>query len=156
MIQARELRIGNYLFDSLEDSGVIQITEIKQMTPNKIGNMSISYYGVNGGYCTTSLEENITDNEIEDYVIQPIPLTEEWLLKFGFIKNTYPNLHWFKCLDNGDKLSITEHKQYGSNKHLSFYFNCGGYSSIDLQLINVHQLQNLYFALTNEELTFKP
>jgi hypothetical protein len=95
----------------------------------------------------------IEDFNFREDFFTPIPLTEEWLLKFGFIKNTYPNLHWFKCLDNGDKLSITEHKQYGSNKHLSFYFNCGGYSSIDLQLINVHQLQNLYFALTGEELT---
>lgn len=89
---------------------------------------------------------------------KPIPITEEWLLKFGFIKNTYPNLHWFKYVDNGDKIAFTQHKEYGSNKHLSFYFNCGGlnnYSSVDLQLIYVHQLQNLYFALTNEELTLK-
>lgn len=86
---------------------------------------------------------------------KPVPLTEEWLLKFGFVKNTYPNLHWFKCIDNGDKFSIVEHRQYYSNKHLSFYFNCGGlnnYSSIDLQLINLHHLQTLYFALTGEEL----
>ena len=105
--------------------------------------------------CIHSIELQmcIEDFNFREDFFTPIPLTEEWLLKFGFIKNTYPNLHWFKCLDNGDKLSITEHKQYGSNKHLSFYFNCGGYSSIDLQLINVHQLQNLYFALTGEELT---
>ena len=145
MIQARELRIGNYLFDSLEDSGVIQITEIKQMTPNKIGNMSISYYGVNGGYCTTSLEENITDNEIEDYFIQPIPLTEEWLLKFGFKKDGiyYENAH----LQLSKMTSKNGYDCYCTDLDFSIFMT---------ELEHVHSLQNLYFALTNEELTFNP
>jgi hypothetical protein len=151
MIQANELRIGNYLFDSLEDSGVIQITEIKQMTPNKIGNMSISYYGVNGGYCTTSLEENITDNEIEDYFIQPIPLTEEWLIKLGFVDGSYLYKNYkIKAGDYWNSIKFYEGEWCYNNDDS----DAGCYFLTTIKY--VHQLQNLYFALTNEELTFKP
>ncbi len=89
--------------------------------------------------------------------LYPILLTEDILLNFGFLRNTYPNLHFAKYLDNGDKVLISENKSYGSEKHLSFFFGCGGmnYSSIDLQIEYVHQLQNLYFALTGEELELK-
>ena len=68
---------------------------------------------------------------------KPIPLTEEWLLKFGFSKygrlNTNDN---FKLIYDYD-LS-------------TFYLD-----DIGLELKHVHQLQNLYFALTGKELTIK-
>lgn len=150
-MKASELRVGNFLFDSVEDIGVIQVTEIKNMVDNRIGNMSICYYGVNGGYSTTSLEENSNNNEIDDYMIQPIPLTEEWLLKFGF----------------------KEYKDFGHKTGCFDYINFGFSYLIDTKKIRimhkgnnmshilqnevhyVHQLQNLYFALTGEELKIK-
>ena len=72
--------------------------------------------------------------------LTPIPLTEEWLVRFGFEKsafneNVYSNksiildkrkLGWLLCDNSIDNLKHIEH---------------------------VHQLQNLYFALTGEELT---
>ena len=79
---------------------------------------------------------------------EPIPLTEEWLLKFGF-----------EMIE--DK---TEEVWYWAYKDfvLEPTFFCFGYASpivFDLirvneenPLIHVHQLQNLYFALTGEEL----
>jgi len=74
--------------------------------------------------------------QIED--IPGIELTEEWLVKFGFRKrdNNYRVL-WFI---NSFTLSENEFKR--------FYF---GISEIKY----VHQLQNLYFALTGEELKLK-
>lgn len=72
--------------------------------------------------------------------IKLIPLTEEWLLKLGF----YPckNQEWMLCkgalcLNTGNN-NIWEYggKVLTSPKH-------------------VHQLQNLYFALTGEELIIK-
>ena len=81
-----------------------------------------------------------------DY-INPIPLTEEWLLKFGFNRHhdDYSN----------DVIFI-------KNVHNNTEFEWGVYpnelgSGIQIQnrklLKYVHQLQNLYFALTGEELT---
>ena len=61
---------------------------------------------------------------------------EEWLLKFGFVEcYNYWTLGNFQL----DKIDEDVVFNYGNE-------NCG-------TLINsVHQLQNLYFALTNEEL----
>lgn len=57
-----------------------------------------------------------------------IPITEEWLLNFGFKKGVRG---WFKT--------------YGRNQKFNLYM----YRS----LFNyVHHLQNIYFALTGEEL----
>ena len=67
--------------------------------------------------------------------VKPIPLTEEWLLKFGFVIHedgyiTCPNgRQWILHLDN------------------EFEFE-----ALNIIVIYVHQLQNLYFALTGEEL----
>jgi hypothetical protein len=55
---------------------------------------------------------------------KPILLTEEWLLKFGFVKDKLTNYDWYK----GD-FEICIH-----------------------DIKHVHQLQNLYHALTGEEL----
>jgi hypothetical protein len=75
--------------------------------------------------------------------IEPIPLTEEWLLKFGFIqKNNQFFLENFRF-------------------HIEKPCNYDGYIFCDNHIVltetkHIHQLQNLYFALTNEELIYKP
>lgn len=89
----------------------------------------------------------INDNLMEDYYgqfykfIKPIPLTEEWLLNFGFEKKSgseFKNdrfIYRFKQRD-----LIIEGFEYDYNGILCYPEY-------------VHQLQNLYFALTGEELT---
>lgn len=74
---------------------------------------------------------------------KPIPLTEEWLVKFGFDK-----LHgnWF---DNEGMIELYE-KDNGYVMLEDSYYHCSQ------DLLYVHQLQNLYFALTGEELELKP
>lgn len=77
----------------------------------------------------------------------PIPLTEEWLLKFGFERhweddwaNPYYILTgWGICI-NADNMQPAE-----------FGFE----DVVKYKLQFVHQIQNLYFALTGEELTIK-
>lgn len=73
--------------------------------------------------------------------IHPIPITEEWLRKFGAEKRGLPN-------------------QFSIN-YITIELVEGGasVSPIDMYWIDVkhvHQLQNLYFSLTGEELTIKP
>lgn len=77
-----------------------------------------------------------------------IPLTEEWLLKFGFEKT---GVFWFSKKVWINELNINiKHRAYtiGSVNGDEALFEC---ENIDY----VHQLQNLYFALTGEELTIK-
>ena len=68
--------------------------------------------------------------------INPIKLTEEWLVNFGFKK---------------DKIDSTYYKG-DFEVFLTEYFK---YKDSHLRKINyVHQLQNLYFALTGNELQY--
>ncbi len=70
----------------------------------------------------------------ETYVldtVKPIPLTEEWLVRFN----------WNPPKDIGVAFSLTTDE---------IHFVAGNYYK---KIEYVHQLQNLYFALTGEELT---
>jgi len=72
--------------------------------------------------------------------LKPIPLTEEWLLKFGFVEHP---LDWYRlkdfsiCLKENGRCTVC---CSGGIFHIYAY---------------IHQLQNLHHALTGEELTIK-
>ena len=80
-------------------------------------------------------------------VYQPIPITEEWLVKFGFEEDF-------------EGISSTWHNEVKSIR-IEIIHDSNGFHSIVgafgtwIEINHVHQLQNLYFALTGEELTFK-
>jgi hypothetical protein len=86
--------------------------------------------------------ESIKENNKEPYVktMNSIPLTEEWLLKLGF--EYKENLKWYSI----DGMYIRKDGD-------EFETEIGEclYKTIDY----VHQLQNLYFAHNDEELTMK-
>lgn len=87
----------------------------------------------------------ITINDIfYGKIYEPLPLTEEWLIKFGFKK---PAHSW-----NGDIFHLTEWDEFPLNWAVAMDKNG---AILVLKLKYVHQLQNLYFALTGEELTIK-
>ena len=75
------------------------------------------------------------NNEIN---IKPIPLTEEWLLKFGF---------------EITKASVTHNHTFSiDNFKVNNLLRGGQFWYREVELKYVHQLQNLYYALTGEEL----
>lgn len=79
--------------------------------------------------------------------IKFIPLTEEWLLKFGFERTDQKdnsNDDWTWLFYQKDSIYID-----GSDLTIETA------SGIVIKLEYVHQLQNLYFALTRDELTLK-
>lgn len=132
MIPSNELRVGVWV----NDRG----SQPFQILPNYI----LGQY-----QCEIAKTINIDCN--------PIPLTEEWLVNFGIIKKYYENQFeegGFEKDENGKR----------------FYFWVKGAFNLEIQSNGeiwfevyshyihvkfVHQLQNLYFALTGEELTIK-
>ncbi len=138
-MDARELRIGNLVwsndgyFDRVEDI----ITEIEDMRV--------------GTKYTQLPYTPICD-------IEPIPLTEEWLAKFGFeIREKKYSLNY-----GGESMKYAFFEKDVKNPfilyfHGRFGFNINeGRKNGDYCIQYIHQLQNLFFALTGVELTLKP
>ena len=133
-MKAQELRIGNLLNHFWIDKdgtphNVIRITGIMKQFIILDDNRLPEYL-------------NLHENECE-----PIPLTEEWLVKFGFEKSKQPNGTIFYG-QRSVFFRITKHPNRDDIFHLFGY-------EFTVVLEYVHQLQNLYFALTGEELTIK-
>ena len=115
-MKANELRIGNYVMGN---------------SPYRIG---ISQMVTMDWY----------DKTHKDSYCEPIPLTEEWLVKFRFESNG--SQFWYKSYDytvdtRGNKFVV--HSDYST-------------PSYGTEVKYVHQLQNLYYALTGEELVAEP
>ena len=83
----------------------------------------------------------IAQLERGDSEAKPIPLTEEWLIKFGFDKKF-----------SKDKFTIIPNGKLDYEKGRT-YFNA--WTILEHQPEYVHQLQHLYFALTGEELSYE-
>lgn len=95
--------------------------------------------------------------------IKPIELTEEWVLKFGFImlnNNDFPINGWFekKYLTNEHEPLITSWVSIMINLNSNSCVICDENpdemgANTKMPIKYVHQLQNLFHSLTNEELT---
>ena len=128
---ATEFRVGN-LFrfistDSIEQVADIRTAGIKTPTINNV---------------------LITD-------IEPIPLNEDWLVRFGFEKDI--NTSWFRIGYFAEMEDVSNRMIIGYNT-VSNRLGCyqeGDANGIFAQKTfqYVHQLQNLYFSLTGTELT---
>ncbi len=110
-MKSTELRIGNLIFQSG------QITTIENIS------RSINDW------------ERVNNKRLFDCT--PIPLTEEWLLKFG--SEIYEFDHKENQYRLKDRLIVIRDG-----------FFCDYVTSVKFE--HVHQLQNFYFALTNKEL----
>ena len=75
-----------------------------------------------------------------------IPLTEEWLLRFGFEKTQH---------EYGSHETIFSKDEIELSSDFRLVVTDYYVERIGKPLQYVHQLQNLFFALTGEELTIK-
>ena len=114
---ATDLRLGNYV--EHDDSWCYRGEDVTEFQWSEL-----DWYAL--GESTLMIE-----------AVKPIPLTEEWLLKFDFK---------FKEL-GFENLSVS----YGLTSGDIHFVIDRYYKKLD----HVHQLQNLYHALTGEELTDK-
>ncbi len=114
-MKSNELRIGNLiLFDGY---------------PIKVRNFDeewVYVYAKGGGY------RDVYQYPMES--VDVLPLTEEWLLKFGFDKSQEHDYFYIDDFTLDNKFILCD-------------------IDITVKVKTVHQLQNLYFALTGEELT---
>ena len=76
-----------------------------------------------------------------------IPISEEWLLNLGF-ERVFTNYYWYQIRIGDKRLLVSI---LGNIEIDKFDRTMIGFISI---CEYVHQLQNLYFALTGEELVF--
>ena len=76
--------------------------------------------------------------------IKPIKLTEQWLKGFGFEKFGDYEIY------NKEDFQIDKTAKEQNEKGYWFFIN-----EYPVNIMYVHQLQNLYFALCNEELVIK-
>ena len=128
MIKAEELRIGNWV-----------LTEQCDGTIDK--------------YQITGFDVYKTD-ENEQHGMLPIPLTEEILLRCGFQGNE-DEMHIVLGLGSGEELSVELITDTTCLVRSDPKYNSADYCYIK-NIEYLHQLQNLYFALTGKELQFKP
>lgn len=138
MIKDTELRIGNWV---TSDNKAIQISDI-----------------FDGGI--NRCNDNYECWPIYDLKnLEPIPLTPEILEACGF-KNTYGNTDIF----SKTTILLNEHPRtfhiinVPESGYKGYQLTIERYEKgvpMDIELEYLHQLQNLYFALTGEELTIK-
>lgn len=107
-MKASELRIGNFVIQGGE------ITRVEQLK--------------------RSIDDWDKTNHMRTMDCDPIPLTEEWLLKLGAKKDKIDNTYYLSELE----IMLPNFFRYKT--------------SIISRIDYVHQLQNLYFVLTGEEL----
>lgn len=86
----------------------------------------------------------------------PIPLTEEWLLKFGFIKKVNNGSEYLRYYWDGDiMIYVGEDTNAMYLGDYDEYHDCKPFGLNEQKIQYVHQLQNLNFLLTGNELTIK-
>lgn len=111
-MKANELRIGNYVYRQ-SDKMILNRDSVYQI-------------------------EVVTRQTESKY--DPIPLTSEWLIKFGKKADTSDSFGGFIIpLPNGNGLRIKDNKWNAQHSETKVDF--------------VHQLQNLYYSITGEELS---
>ncbi len=121
-MNTKELRVGNLLKPNINH---------------------LAAYGDNLGFVTLIQEDRFTvSNHYPGKWFEPIPLTEEWVVKFGFDNN---QSHFTKWINDVNTFII--------HKDENGFFVCDVDCNIDLQY--VHQLQNTYNIFSNfkDELT---
>jgi hypothetical protein len=130
-MDARELRIGNIIKDDRKAQ--------------------------DWRFATHRIISDLASNpNIELY--HPVPLTEEWLIKFGF--RPHPRGGFYTIIHNSPGIEAVI--QWKQNGYLGIETAQGldgeltNHTQLPVLIKHVHQLQNLYFALTGEELINHP
>ena len=127
MIDARELRLGNLLWNPVQGIAVpVDLRLLSDIVMRQKANLDIGW--------------------------QPIPLTEQWLFDFGFNRKDYgeDSYKYWIGINPVTHDWLFDLTWLGGEEYIYPFYRNGFH-----EVKSVHQLQNLYFALTGEELTKK-
>jgi hypothetical protein len=144
----QELRIGNWItYPKYWDDTPIRVTGVSVVDrrDDESGIYEEFLSLLDNDFLTSDNFNSFVDYKngvIKVEEIEPIPLTEEWLLKFGFHLDSYKNFELNNININRLNFKLT-------------IFEDDDWYDIPIKTKYVHQLQNLYFALTGEELIIK-
>lgn len=131
-MKANELRLGNYV---CVKNGIISI--VRNIHRSKV------YIEYNLDCQFTRRHSFLTKN------VEPIPITEDWLIKFGFeLLEKY--IYCLELIKNSSLLINMKHK--------SCFIGIRDSDDYDREIIfpdYVHQLQNIFWCLTGKELILK-
>jgi hypothetical protein len=135
-MKAQELRLGNLIQDTIHPE---RQCKVFRLTSGNDFNITYQY--------DKSKELSYSKENID--ALQPIPLTKEWLIMAGLSKVKSFDDSWLIGNFRLEPSSLCLHG-YGFRIRISLT------ESVWLNDVDyVHQFQNLYFALTGTELTFK-
>ena len=129
-MKATELRIGNYFLDNRK-LPKIMLSDVNVQVES-IGEGGVNYWCAQGDF-----DWDFTFDEMS-----PIPITEEWLLKFGLKSRLTRIPTYYK-------------NNFNIRSKRPDWITSIGISGYLFKIGYIHQLQNLYFALTGEELELK-
>lgn len=132
-MEARELRIGNLVLQT-QNWG-------EKIDPKVVTWNEGHWYDI--GDCILYMED-----------FEPIRLNEEWLVKFGFDVSWMSGMVLIQLKIN-DSLNLVRPYSENCLGDLEFSLRYGSTHLNTVKIKYVNQLQNLYFALTGEELEIK-
>jgi hypothetical protein len=129
-MKAQELRIGNYLKSLNGKNSIVTKIGYKE-TKDYVKHYYIIFEGSNNGYF-------LNNHSVE--LITPIKLSSDILIKLGatYVFANIFNLHGF-MYDLNSNTFFSENTSPNGGTYICY----------------LHNLQNIYFALTNNELNFK-
>jgi hypothetical protein len=137
-MEARELRIGSWV--NSEEYGDYQIVALAILSEDNCSAFKCT------GCCPKA-------SKVKE--LNPILITKEWLLRFGFKytpcgisgADMWQGMGFWELNNDSIYLTLRGQKNPKYGLKLSGYFNS--------EYLYVHQLQNLYFTLTGKELTIQ-
>ena len=123
--------------DAVMQSVLVNEVRIGNLLYNPISKEIVKLVAIEQGNRPITLGKRGTSSFSGFDCLLSLPLTSEWLINFGFyFENVFNQKQYFLS-------PITIYENKGKLQH----------SGYDRELKKVHELQNLYFALTGAELT---
>ena len=150
-LDAATLRLGNNIFHNGKVVRVVSLDwdlEDESEPLIKVDTLGMEKNAI-GGSWKKFIELNETN-------FNPIPLTEEWLLKMG-LKETFDECSFEISVSINNRHSVINaswEPEISVDIYTTNPYKEDG-SWLNTNVKYVHQLQNLYFAITGEELTVK-
>lgn len=135
-MESKELRIGNYLLTTSGLQVEVEFIHSKHFDCRELGT---GLFIPNGEY-------------------KPAPITEDWLLRLGFekykVSKSFGNTFILKYKNTIFKVC----NKGGSDNFIGVFYlktQIHTFPISDIDVKYIHQLQNLYFAITKKELLIK-